>query len=116
MNPEALKLQEAATEVFNKKLFLKILQNWREIICEGVSFNSVFNVFFNNVSFKISDRLLLVLRNFREHLLYRVLRGDCFWIGLIKKFNCVANFLLIYNLIMLLQSDHYYFGVTKDSY
>ena len=45
MNPEALKLQEAATEVFNKKLFLKILQNWREIICEGVSFNSVFNVF-----------------------------------------------------------------------
>ena len=67
-----------------KKVFLTLLQNRQEITCDGVCFLITF------LTFLISDTgfFLSVLRNFWEHLFYRILPGDCFWIGLIvEKFN-----------------------------
>ena len=76
-----------------KKVFLKILQNWQEITCAGVSFLITILTFFNNVFFKISQTgfFLPVLQNFWEQLSSRILPGDCFWISLmVKKFNHVS--------------------------
>ena len=70
-----------------KKVFLTLLQNRQEITCDGVCFLITF------LTFLISDTgfFLSVLRNFWEHLFYRILPGDCFWIGLmVKKFNYVS--------------------------
>ena len=80
-----------------KKVFLRILQNWQGITCDGVSFLITFLTFFNNVFVKNSDLgfFLSVLRNFWEHLFNRILPRDCFWIGLIvKKFNYVSPIFL----------------------
>ena len=76
-----------------KKVFLRILQNWQGITCDGVSFLITFLTFFNNVFVKNSDPgfFLSVLWNFLEHLFYRILPGNCFGIGLIvKKINYVS--------------------------
>ena len=70
------------------KNFAKLAGNhlWRSLF-----FNNVFNAYcFNNVYFKISDRFLSVLRNFWKQNFYRILRGDYFWISLVKKFNYVS--------------------------
>ena len=65
-----------------KKVLLKISQNWQENTCDGVSFL---------ITLQDIDFFLSVLQNFWEHLFYRILPGDCFWIGLmVKKFNYVS--------------------------
>ena len=71
------------------KNFAKLTGNH---LLRSLFFNNAFKIFFSNVFFKISYTgfFLSVLRNFWEHLFYRILPGDCFWIALmVKKFNYV---------------------------
>ena len=80
--------------MFNKKGVLKIFAKLTgNHLWWSLFFNNVFNVFFNDVCFKISNTgfFLSVLQKFWDRLFYRTLPGDCFWIGLmVKKFNYVS--------------------------
>ena len=82
-----------------KRCFRKFCKIGRESPVMESLFNNVFNFFFNNFFVKNSDPgfFLWVLRNFWEHFFYRILPGDCFWIGLIVKiFNYMS--LIFFNL------------------
>ena len=81
--------------MFNKKGVLKIFAKLTgNHLWWSLSFLITFlTFFFNNVCFKISNTVffLSVLQKFWDRLFYRILPGDCFWIGLmVKKFNYVS--------------------------
>ena len=66
-----------------KKVLLKISQNWQENTCDGVSFLITLQV--RPAKIKTPTQVFFCLQNFWEHFFYRILPGDCFWIGLIVK-------------------------------
>ena len=64
--PHATTYISSHTEVFYKKVFLKILQKLQENICVVVSYSYNFNK-----KEALARGVLWILRNFQEHLLYR---------------------------------------------
>ena len=85
-----------------KNVFLKILQNWQKRTCVWVRHG------FSTVTFT----------KFRKNFFCRTLPGDCFWWRsfMVKNFTFLSLIFLIHNFIVLLRSDDYYFGVTKDTF
>ena len=71
--PRSKGTESATRGVLQEKVFLETSQNSQANICASLFVNKVAGQAFGTGAF------LWILRNFHEHLFYRISPDDCFW-------------------------------------